>query len=63
MYKTKDGDTWDIIAKKVYGDESKADVLMQSNVHLLNIFIFSAGTEIITPEISQEATAALPPWR
>ena len=63
MYKTVDGDTWDMIAKKVYGDESKADVLMENNVHLLNIFIFSGGIEIKTPEISHEETALLPPWR
>lgn len=63
MYKTVDGDTWDMIAKKVYGDESKADVLMENNVQLLDIFIFSAGTEVETPEITQEGTTALPPWR
>lgn len=27
-YTTKSGDTWDGIAKTVYGDELKADVLM-----------------------------------
>ena len=28
-YTTESGDAWDIIAKKVYGDELKADRLMQ----------------------------------
>lgn len=63
MYKTVDGDTWDIIAKKVYGDERKADALMENNVQLLDIFVFSAGTEVETPEITQEEITALPPWR
>ena len=30
-YTTKSGDTWDGIAKTVYGDELKADVLMTAN--------------------------------
>ena len=31
MYVTKSGDTWDGIAKTVYGDEMRADELMAAN--------------------------------
>ena len=31
MYTTKSGDTWDVIAKEVYGSEYRADVLMAAN--------------------------------
>ena len=31
MYTTKSGDTWDVIAKEVYGSEYHADVLMAAN--------------------------------
>ena len=31
MYTTKSGDTWDVIAKEVYGSEYHADALMAAN--------------------------------
>ena len=32
MYTTKSGDTWDVIAKEVYGSEYHADALMAANL-------------------------------
>lgn len=61
-YKTVQGQTWDVIAKDVYGKEEYADVLMEANPKLLDIFIFSAGVVLNTPEIGAE-TKELPPWR
>lgn len=61
-YITQAGDQWDMIAKRVYGSELKADVLMKNNLHLLDIFTFDAGTVIKYPEIEQTAEN-LPPWR
>ena len=61
-YITQAGDQWDMIAKRLYGNELKADVLMQNNLHLLDIFAFDAGTVIKYPEIEQTAES-LPPWR
>ncbi len=62
-YTTISGDTWDIIAKKVYDDESKTDILMSSNRKLLDIFIFSSGTTILVPEILEEDIASVSDWR
>ena len=31
MYTTKSGDTWDVIAKEVYGSEYHADALMAAD--------------------------------
>ncbi len=39
-YRTIQGDTWDMIAKKVYGAERHLDYLMASNFELLDYFIF-----------------------
>ena len=30
-YITKSGDTWDLVAKQVYGSEYHADALMEAN--------------------------------
>ena len=62
-YITVQGDTWDMISYKVYGTSKYIGLLMQNNFNLLDIFIFSAGTEIIVPELSEEETDDLPDWR
>ncbi|MGM9917605.1 tail protein X [Anaerotignum sp.] len=62
-YITQAGDQWDMIAKKVYGNELRADILMQNNMELLDIYEFDAGTVIRCPELEKAATEDLPPWR
>lgn len=62
-YVTIAGDTWDMIAYKVYGKEIYADYLMKNNYDLLDIFVFSAGTKVYIPELPKITTADLPPWR
>ena len=43
MYTTKSSDTWDVIAKEVYGSEYHADVLMAANPQEIDTFIFNDG--------------------
>lgn len=62
-YITQAGDQWDMIAKLVYGNELRADILMKNNPEYLDIYEFDAGTVICCPEIEQTATEELPPWR
>lgn len=62
-YTTVLGDAWDIIAKKVYGNEYDADKLMMANFHLLDTFIFSAGTIINVPDLEEKKNSNLPEWR
>ena len=50
-YTTIQGETWDNIALKVYGEERHADFLMQSNFEHLDILVFSAGTVLNTPAL------------
>ena len=47
-YKTIQGDTWDMISKKVYGAEKHMDFLMENNLPLLDTFIFPAGCLLYT---------------
>lgn len=62
MYKTKQGECWDEVAKKVYGSEKYTGYLMQNNLPLLDIAVFSAGIIINTPVLPVEETD-LPIWR
>ena len=63
MYVTKSGDTWDMIAKEVYGDELRADVLMKANRNHIETFIFESGVELVTPDLVEERDGSLPPWK
>ncbi len=62
-YKTLQGDTWDLIAKKIYGSEKHLDHLMKHNFSLLDYFIFPGGIEVYTPELPQKEAEGIPEWR
>lgn len=62
-YITRTGDQWDMIAKRVYGNELLADILMEKNPHLLDIFQFDAGVAIKCPDMVMQSNKELPPWR
>lgn len=61
-YTTQQGQTWDQISKEVYGSELHIRELMESNQKLIDIFVFSAGTVLTVPELTEDTTN-LPPWR
>lgn len=64
MYVTKSGDTWDSIAKSVYDDEMRADVLMAANRKYNDIYQFDSGVELDTPEVTVKTEVEnLPPWK
>ncbi len=62
-YQTIQGDTWDMIAKKVYGDEKHMDFLMAHNFPLLDQLVFSAGVQVKVPDLPENVSSDLPPWR
>ena len=62
MYKTRQGECWDEIAKNVYGSEKYTGYLMQNNLPLLDVAIFSAGVIINTLDLPADETN-LPAWR
>lgn len=61
-YTTIQGDTWDMVAKKVYDDESYTSLLMEANPQLLDYFVFPEGIVITVPEKPEE-TDDMPEWR
>jgi len=62
-YTTIQGDTWDLIAFKVYGAETYADFLMSKNFPLLDLLVFPSGIIVETPDLPEELASSLPAWR
>ena len=63
MYITVQGDMWDSIAYQFYGDVKYIGLLLQNNLDLLEIYVFSAGTKVFIPEIPEEYDEDIPEWR
>ena len=63
VYITEQGEMWDHIARKIYGNERMMDGLIQQNPELAGVFRFDAGTEIHYTEKTPENTANVPIWR
>lgn len=63
IYKTIQGDLWDGISFKVYGEDKFSKELLRANPRYTNIAIFSGGIELICPDIPNTKNSTLPPWR
>lgn len=61
-YVTTQGQTWDMIAKEVYGDESYTSFLMENNPKALDYFVFPHGVVLVIPEKPEEQEV-MPDWR
>lgn len=63
-YTTVSGDTWDIIAYKLFGHEERAKELIEANpLHAL-IVVFSDGITLTVPEVSAPTDySSLPSWK
>jgi phage tail protein X len=68
-YTTVQGDTWDTAALAAYGDELKAQALMQArkNIELLDYEVFPNGIVLDVPDVTdtddEETESNLPDWR
>ncbi|MEF3312610.1 tail protein X [Paenibacillus sp. GYB004] len=62
-YTTVQGDTWDVIAYKVYGHEDHMTILLQANPGHADTVIFSGGVQLIVPPATAESSENLPPWK
>ena len=63
-YRTKSGDTWDLIAYEQMGDCGYMDILMDANHAHVRTAIFSAGTVLTIPPVPKAGRAKnLPPWK
>lgn len=62
-YTTVSGDTWDIVAYKVYGNEMYMDTLIKANIEYKDTYIFPAGVVLTLPEIELTVSKSMPPWK
>ena len=63
QYITKQGDTFDSIAYKLFGHRRYTKDLMEANPDHLEVIIFSGGIMLNVPEITEETSTDQPPWR
>lgn len=63
IYSTIQGDVWDMIAFKIYGDTDLTYLLLDANPVHVKTTVFDAGVILNVPEAPEETTADLPPWR
>jgi len=66
-YTTVQGDMWDSVSLKFYGNEKYIDKLMEANFKYREEAVFSAGAVLSIPEISDgsnsESDFQKPSWR
>jgi len=64
-YITTQGDRWDTIAYKLYGDPYAYDALLLYNPQYADITVFPAGIRLAVPEIEYEEdiNEVAPPWQ
>lgn len=56
-YTTIQGDMFDSIAFKLWGDCSKMNLLIEANSKYREVYVFPAGTTLVIPQIE---TATIP---
>ena len=62
-YITQQGDTWDALARDIYGSEMLAYVIQGANPDYLHLIFFPAGLVLTIPQTPSLATAQpRAPW-
>lgn len=62
-YTTIQGDMWDLVAYKVYGNEIYMKDLLEANEQYKSLSVFPAGVVLTCPEISSKSVSLAPPWK
>lgn len=63
-YVTVQGDMFDRIAHEQLGSDRYVDVLMKSNSDYIDVYVFSAGVELLIPDIDDLIPEdSIPPWK
>lgn len=64
LYKTNQGDTFDIISKKFYGDEKYIFDLISANSDYRDVIFFDANVSITVPDLDENTNSdTTAPWR
>lgn len=64
-YITREGDRWDLIADRAYGDITKQEDIIAANPEISCVVQFQEGVTILLPIIpeAETQTSLLPPWK
>lgn len=62
-YVTRDGDRWDLIADRMYGDPWAFERIIRANPKVPIRPSMPGGITLRIPVIATPPTAALPPWK
>lgn len=63
-YVTKQGDSYDLLALREYGEEKMAHHIINANPDLCDCVIFDAGITLQIPLLdTTDLPSTLPPWR
>lgn len=62
-YTTIQGDTWDLISYKIFGDEKYMRYLIEANWDYADVLVFSSGAVLTVPELPEEPDEDMPFWR
>lgn len=57
QYETVSGDTFDVVAHKIWGDAKRAGELMRANFAALEYLVFPAGVILKVPEDGETSAA------
>jgi len=66
VYRTVQGDTWDIIALRMYpklGGEKLMDRLLEANSKHRDTVSFAADVLLQIPDVEIPVVSSLPPWK
>lgn len=61
-YRTRSGETWDMIAYRALGSGFFMDKMIAANPEWSEIFIFPAGVTLRVPEVTAVTSETNPPW-
>ncbi len=63
IYRTVQGDAFDAVAFRLWGDERMARRLIEANPEYADVLVFSAGVELLVPDATPSTTVPrLPAW-
>lgn len=60
---TLEGDRWDLIAYRAYGDPYAFERIIAANPHLPIRPVLPGGLVVRVPVVEAQTTSGLPPWK
>lgn len=63
IYICAQGETFDLVALKVYGDEKYASLLLAENPELCHLMTFRGSERIVVPALEEEGKDETAPWK